>query len=343
MPPSHWADNRPFGEQAMQEIRTSLTRRTMLASGAAMIAAPALADCPIGPPKHDKGPLVWLDMDQVEIDAAYDQDFYAPASANIRKRYLTNSDALRARIGEPRREAYGPGEFEKLDIYRAKQSHAPIFIYIHGGAWLSGTSRASGYPAEMFNNAGAHYVALDFVQIREAGGDLGMMADQVRRGIAWAYKNAKSFDGDTSRFYIGGFSSGGHLCGVALVTDWQKDFGLPADMIRGGLCMSGMYDMKPVRISKRSSYVKFTDAMEQAMSTQRHLDKLRAPVVVTHGTDETPEFQRQNRDFAAAVKAAGKPAELVVAQHYNHFEMGESIANPYGPNGRAALAMMKLA
>jgi hypothetical protein len=61
-----------------------------------------------------------------------------------------------------------------------------------------------------------------------------------------------------------------------------------------------MYDMKPVRISKRSSYIKFTDAMEHAMSTQRHLDKLHAPVVVTHGTDETPEFQRQNRDFVAA-------------------------------------------
>jgi arylformamidase len=43
------------------------------------------------------------------------------------------------------------------------------------------------------------------------------------------------------------------------------------------------------------------------------------------------------------MKAAGKPAELVVAQHYNHFEMGESIANPYGPNGRATLALMKLA
>jgi len=58
MPPSHRDDNRPFGEQAMQEIRTPLTRRTILASGAAMIAAPALADCPIGPPKHDKGPVV---------------------------------------------------------------------------------------------------------------------------------------------------------------------------------------------------------------------------------------------------------------------------------------------
>jgi arylformamidase len=107
--------------------------------------------------------------------------------------------------------------------------------------------------------------------------------------------------------------------------------------------MSGLYDMKPVRISKRSSYIKFTDEMEQTMSSLRYLDLLRAPVIVTHGTNETPEFQRQNRDFAAAVKVAGKPVELVVAPDYNHFEMGESLSNPYGPNGRAALALMKLA
>ena len=90
--------------------------------------------------------------------------------------------------------------------------------------------------------------------------------------------------------------------------------------------MSGMYDMKPVRLSKRSSYVKFTDAMEQAMSSQRHLDMLHTPVIATYGTNETPEFQRQNRDFVAAVKAAGKPAELVVAPHYNHFEMASCSA-----------------
>jgi hypothetical protein len=72
----------------------------------------------------------------------------------------------------------------------------------------------------------------------------------------------------------------GSLCQNPLeivVTDWQKDFGLPTDIIKGCLCMSGMYDMKPVRLSKRSSYVKFTDEMEQAMSSQRHLDLLRAP------------------------------------------------------------------
>jgi arylformamidase len=106
--------------------------------------------------------------------------------------------------------------------------------------------------------------------------------------------------------------------------------------------MSGMYDMKPVRLSKRSAYVKFTDEMEQAMSSQRHLPLLRAPIIVTYGSNETPEFQRQNRDFAAAVKATGKPVELVEAANFNHFEMNETLANPYGPNGRAALALMKL-
>ena len=107
--------------------------------------------------------------------------------------------------------------------------------------------------------------------------------------------------------------------------------------------MSGMFDMKPVRLSKRSSYVKFDDDMEQSMSALRHLDKLRAPLVLTYGTFETPEFQRQNRDFAAAVKAAGKPVELIEAPNYNHFEMCETLGHPYGPNGRAALKMMKLA
>jgi arylformamidase len=169
------------------------------------------------------------------------------------------------------------------------------------------------------------------------------MADQVRRGVAWVYQNAESFGGDRHRLYIGGHSSGGHLCGIALVTNWEKDFGLPADTMKGGLCMSGMYDLKPVRLSKRSSYVKFTDEIKQAMSSQRHLDMLRTLIVVTYGTNETPEFQRQNREFAAAVKAATKPVELVEAIGYNHIEMVEYLGNPYGANGRAALNLMKLA
>jgi arylformamidase len=193
----------------------------------------------------------------------------------------------------------------------------------------------------MFNSAGAHYVVLDFLNVLEAGGNLMPMAEQVRRGVAWVYKNAASFGGDPNRVFVSGFSSGAHLAGVVLITDWQE-FGVPADVVKGAVLCSGMYDLKPVRLSARSNYVKFTDEMEDRLSTQRYLSRINCPATVAHGTLETPEFQRQTRDFAAAMKAAGKPIQFLIGEGYNHFEMMETLANPHGLLGRAALEQMKL-
>ena len=330
--------------------RTVLGAATAAATAAAMTGAspargaePAGNGCRIGPPPHKKGPLVFMDYDQIELDAAYDQSAYAPLAAQIQARRATNSEEVRRRLGNPRRESYGPTEVEKLDIFRTSRPNAPVFIFVHGGAWLGGEAKGYHFAAENITNAGAHYVALDFIAVGAAKGDIRVMADQVKRGIAWVYKNASSFGGDPNRVYLSGQSSGAHLAGVALVTDWQKDFGLPADMIKAGLLLSGMYEMKPVRLSARSSYVKFDDAMEESMSTIRHIARLRAPLTLLYGTNETPEFQRQSRDFAAAVKAAGKPVSLIVAPNHNHYELQETMGNPYGWAGRAGLAMMGLA
>jgi arylformamidase len=168
------------------------------------------------------------------------------------------------------------------------------------------------------------------------------MAGQVRSAVAFVYRNAASFGGDPNRLHVSGHSSGGHLAGTVVTADWRKDFGLPADVVKGGLLCSGMYDLKPVRLSARSNYVKFTDEIEQELSALRHLDRLACPLVVGYGTCETPEFQRQARDFAAALKAAGKPVQLLVGEGYNHFEILETLANPYGLLGRAALAQMAI-
>jgi arylformamidase len=288
-----------------------------------------------------KGPPVWLGMDQAELDAAYDQSRYAPNQEQLKRRRVRNSEAAIRRLGEPKRFAYGPAPIEGLDVYTTRQANAPINVFIHGGAWRSGSAKEFAYPAEMFVDAGAHYVVLDFNAVHEVGGSLLPMADQVRRAVAWVYRNAEKFGGDRERLYLSGHSSGGHLAGVVLTTDW-KEFDLPPDIIKGGLCVSGMYDLKPVRLSARSSYVKFTDEMEQALSSQRHLERLNAPIIVAHGTLETPEFQRQARDFFAAVQAAGKPVKLVVTEEYNHFEIMETFGNPYGILGRAVLEQMKL-
>jgi arylformamidase len=322
-----------------------LTRRTVLKAactvGATVVVGSALAQQSAPQSARVKGPRVWLDMDQKEIDDAYDQSVWAPNQPHLSKRRAVWSESVRARL-KPEIVGYGPTEIEKVEIYKTKIPNAPIRVFLHGGAWRSGSAKDNAYPAEMFVTAGAHYVVVDFIAVEKADGNLMTMADQVRRAVAWVYKNAASFGGDPNRLYLAGHSSGAHLAGVVLVTDWQKDFALPPDIVKGGVLMSGMYDLKPVRLSKRSEYVKFTDEMEQALSTQRHLDKLNTPIIVAHGTLESPEFQRQTREFAAAVKGAGKPVQLIVGEGYNHFELPETFGNPYGLIGRAALEQMKL-
>jgi arylformamidase len=320
---------------------TYLDRRAVMAGAAALATAgPAFAQS--AAPANEKGPRIWLDMDQTELDDAYNQIKYAPNLPQLLKRYASNSEAARTRLGTPKRVAYGSTSIEMLDIYTTKRANAPISIFIHGGAWRAGAAKDYAFPAELFVRGGAHYVVLDFVNVLETKGDLMPMADQVRRAIAWVHSNAASFNGDAGRIYICGHSSGAHLGGVALITDWSQ-YGAPADVVKGALLCSGMYDLKPVRLSARSKYVAFTEAAEDALSTQRHLDKIKTPLIVAHGTNETPEFQRQTRDFAAALKSAGKPVEFLIGQNYNHFEMPETLANPYGLLGRAALAQMKLA
>ena len=332
-------------ERSSPSDGNDVTRRSLLATaaaGAAVVTATA-ATAQQAPQPREKGPLVWLDMDQNELDDAYNQAVYAPNRDQILKRCARNSELVRQRLGAPRRHAYGSTSIEAFDVFPTKAPDAPVSIFVHGGAWRGEVARDYAYPPEMMVNAGAHFVVLDFINVIEAQGDLMPMAQQVRRAVAWVYKNAKNFGGDPERIYVSGHSSGGHLAGVILTTDWPKDFGLPPTVVKGGVFASGMYDLKPVRLSRRSSYINFTDAMEQALSSQRHLDKLNAPVSLVYGTLETPEFQRQTRDFAAALKAAGKPVALSVMEGYNHFEVMEQLASPYSLFGRAVLEQMRLA
>lgn len=285
---------------------------------------------------------VFLDYDQKALDDAYDQSVYAPNRDQLLARFAGASEIARRRLGAPQRLAYGTGRNEQCDVFQCRKANAPVNVFVHGGAWRAGEAKNYAFPAEMFVRAGSHYVALDFDNVIEAEGSLFVMADQVRRALAWVLVNCSRFGGDPNRLYVSATSSGAHLAGVAATTDWKKDFGLAPDFIKGFTLVSGMYDLRGPRLSRRSAYVKFTDEMEMALSPRRFAARVAAPVALVHGSLETPEFQRQSREFADALRQAGKQVDLVLAEGYNHFEIAETLGNPYGPAGRAALAQMQL-
>jgi arylformamidase len=286
-------------------------------------------------------PKVYLDYTQKQLDDAYNQRLWAPNAQEVIDGYATDSAAVRAKF-PPRTFRYGPSADETLDWFAPVRggAGAPIMVFIHGGAWRSLTKEDSEAAAPTFIENGAHYVALNFAVIPKVR--LPDMAEQCRRALLWVRENAQRLGGDPEKLYVSGHSSGGHLAGVMVTTDWTA-LGAPATLLKGGLCASGSYDLEPVMLSARSSYVKLSEGEKLALSPIRHVDRVRCPVTVAYGSLETPEFQRQSRAFAAALKAGSKfPSELIVLEGVNHFEVAVTMNRPDGVLGRAALKLMGL-
>jgi arylformamidase len=285
------------------------------------------------------GARVFLDYTQEELDRAYDQRAWAPNADAVIARYGAASEAARVRLRRDADLAYGPGVQERLDIFPAAASPAPILVFLHGGAWRGGTKETYAFPAATLVAAGAHFVCPEFGHIPAVR--LPEMADQVRRAIAWVYRNAPRFGGDPERIYLSGHSSGGHLAAVALTTDWTR-LGVPATVLKGALCVSGMYDLRAPLLSARSAYVQVTPDEEDALSPQRHVERVRCPVALAVGERESPEFARQARAFAAALAEARRPVEVHQGAGLNHFELLETLGQRDGLLARIALRQMGL-
>ncbi len=320
-------------------------RRALLAlAGWAGGSGACAAETPAAPaaPFQGTAPALPDGMDTQELDLAFDIPRAAPNLPQMVRRFALNSDAVRRRLGPPRRLAYGTSAVEAMDLYSTNAPRAPVQVLLHGGVFNMGSARAFAFPAELFVNAGAHLAVLDFARAQDVGWRIEVLADQVRRALLWVHRHAPDFGGDPDRIFICGHSSGAELAAMALSTDWRAEFGAAPDLVKGGLCCSATYDMRAFRHSTVGRPFAFTDATEQALSPMRHLDRIRAPLIVAVGSLETAHFKRQSIAFAEALRSAGKPAQMLLAEGYNHFEVIETLANPYGLLGRAALAQMGL-
>lgn len=282
----------------------------------------------------------WRTYSQEELDAQYNQNSLVADNSGFKQRKIDESAAARARLACLRDVAYGPSLAEVLDIFPAPAEGAPIQIFIHGGAWKSGHKDEVSYPAPIFVEAGAAYVALNFGEVPDV-----MLEEQVRQcraAIAWVWRNAEAFGGDKDRIFVSGHSSGGHVTGMMVVTDWEGVYGLPPDIIKGAAPISGMFDLEPVRHSWRNSYLGLDEPRARALSAIHQIPEAPIDLVLGFGLGELEEFQRQSCAFAQAWQSAGKSCRLIEVPGRNHFEMGADFGNRESPVTRAILEQMGL-
>lgn len=306
----------------MSDARVTLGRRLLLAGAAGLTAG--------------AGPA-FMDLSQAALDDAYTQSVWAPDAPAIIAGYARDSAAARAAL-PPRTERYGPGAAETLDLFvPAGAASAPVVAFIHGGAWRALGKEDASAPAPAFVGAGCIYAALGFDNIPAA--TLPEMADQVRRAVLWLAGNAARFGGDPARLFVAGHSSGAHLCAVLLTTDWPA-LGQPPDMLKGGVCLSGMYELHPVLLSVRSGYVRLSPADVDALSPLRRMGRIACPVLVGSGGRESPEFRRQADTFAAVLAGMGRLHARALMPELNHFQVPNQLNDAGTPLSRAVLGMM---
>ncbi len=226
--------------------------------------------------------------------------------------------------------AYGDSNAETLDLFTADAEGAPVHMYIHGGYWQAGTKKSSSFVARPLVAAGAHVAVLDYALCPDV--TLDEIVRQTRAALAWLYRNVGTHGGDAERITMSGHSCGGHLVGMAMATDWPSfGAGLPRDLVKGGVSVSGLFDLAPLIRTTINNKVGMDEENARRNSPVLHEPACAAPLALLVGGLESDEYHRQSRDFAAAWRAHGVPVEVSVVPERNHFTILAGMDTPDDP------------
>jgi len=258
---------------------------------------------------------------QAEIDDHYDVEKSIPNIKEIITTISTQSEKARSELDHKLSVPFGPTIAEHVDIFPTKQPKAPILVFIHGGYWRQLSSKNFSHVAFGPVSAGVTVVLTNYELCPKVTMD--EIVRQSRAAVAWVYKNATTFGGDPERIYISGHSAGGHLTAMVMSTEWERDYGLPKTIIKGGCAISGLYDLMPFPYSWIQPSLQLTWDQVLRNSPILHVPKEAPPLIVTCGGDEPVEFIRQSQDFLSAWKAGGLVGEFLPLPGYNHFNIIE--------------------
>lgn len=277
---------------------------------------------------------------QEEIDLEYDLESALDMPPYI-SWFVNNSAKAREDLECKLDQRFGPTLDETVDIFPARRPGAPVLVFIHGGWWRLLSSKefsliARGLVAHDITVVITNYSLCPKVPISE-------ITRQSRAALSWVYQNIAAFNGDPERIFVAGHSAGGHQVGMLALTDWKGEYGLPADVIKGGMPISGLFDLTPFRYSWLQPKLLLDYEIIQRQSPLFHVpqDGSGIPMLITLGGDESAEFHRQSATFADAWRASGAAVRTLDQPGKNHLTAIGGFEDPASPLCSALLDFMR--
>ncbi|WP_034296893.1 alpha/beta hydrolase [Herbaspirillum sp. RV1423] len=281
--------------------------------------------------------MQYLHYDREQLDRQYNVRIGIARFQDIFDRWNAQAKAYRQQHTARTNLHYGMHRLQTLDYFPAEEENAPLLVFVHGGYWRSLDKDGFSHVAAPYLQAGIAVALLNYRLAPEV--DMpGIVAD-VCAGFAWLYRQAATLGFDPQRMHVAGHSAGGHLAAMLASTDWHA-FNLPADAVKGLCCISGLYDLEPIRLCYLNETLRLDEPQVAQFSPLHHLPPTTMPVVLTAGGTESAEFHRQMAAYAERLAHAGFSVQRVRLSDGHHLDVIDKFGDRDGELARALVAMI---
>ena len=280
-------------------------------------------------------------LDPAWLDSQYNNRARIPEHPHLFDRWSRDSAIARDRSSRRLDVAYGPGPAETLDIFPSTRDDAPVLFFIHGGYWRALDKRDVSFIGPSFTREGAMVVLPNYALAPTV--TIETIALQMVQALAWTWRHAALYGGNPKRIIVAGHSAGGHLAALLLTCRWpQVSADLPGDLLGGGLAISGLFDLEPIRQTPfLQPDLRLTPASVRRLSPAG-LPAPTVPLYATVGGEESEEFLRQNDLIRTAWGETSVPVCEAIPGA-NHLSVLDDLVDPHGRLHGLALRLLRLA
>lgn len=266
------------------------------------------------------------DIDE-HLESQYNVRAKRPDYDQVVADWNRRSEAFRSASGGFLDIAYGPAERHRLDIFTAGKDDAPTLVYLHGGYWQRGDKSAYSFVAEPFVARSVNVALMNYTLCPTT--TVPGITDEIRRALAWLYRNSGEYGLAAGRINVTGHSAGGHLTAMMLATRWPElGADLPGDLVKSGIPISGLYDLAPLRHTTINHAAGIDDDAAGGCSPLFLEPAPGARVLAVAGGAETAAFHEQMAELAERWSAAGASIEQYVEPEVDHFDVVNRLADP---------------